>query len=101
MNTEATAAIRSSLNSSLVNLLDVTWWIIPLITNFGDKYQFLYLIDKEPSCEEETNTEENYGQVREDRRVDGRDVSGHGTDVGNGHDGFGWAFIWKILLINK
>ena len=39
--------------------------------------------------------------MREDRGVDGRDVSGHGTDVGNGHDGFGWAFIWKILLINN
>ena len=55
-------------------------------------YNF-YLVDKEPSCEEETNTEENNGEMREDRWVDRGDISGHGTDVGNGHDGFGLGFI--------
>ena len=45
-----------------------------------------HLVNKEPSCEKETNTEENDGEMREDRRVDGGDISGHGTDVGNGHD---------------
>ena len=55
-------------------------------------YKF-YLIDKEPSCEEETNTEENYGEMGEDRGVDRGDISGHGTDVSNGHDGLELVFI--------
>ena len=70
----ATPEITSSLVNSLVNLVDVTW------QERGKKKQgysiFLYnLIDKEPRSEEESNTEEDKAEMREDSRVDGADIA--------------------------
>ena len=44
-----------------------------------------YLIDEEPGGEEEANPEEDDREVREDGRVDGRHVAGHGGDIRDSH----------------
>ena len=44
------------------------------------------LVNKEPSCEEESNAEENQSEVGEHCRVDRWHVPGHGADVRDGHD---------------
>ena len=55
------------------------WWP----TSF---YTTTDLIDEEPGGEEESDAEEDKGEVREHCGVDGRHVAGHGADVGDGHD---------------
>merc|ERR1719470_213098 len=44
-----------------------------------------HLIDKEPGSEEESNGHEKEGEMGEDSRVDGGDISGHGGDISNSH----------------
>eukprot|EP00092_Neocalanus_flemingeri_P038328 GFUD01041727.1.p1 GENE.GFUD01041727.1~~GFUD01041727.1.p1 ORF type:complete len:108 (+),score=19.99 GFUD01041727.1:155-478(+) len=45
-----------------------------------------HLVHKEPGSEEESNPHQDKGEVGEDRRVDGGDISGQGGDISNSHD---------------
>lgn len=58
------------------------------------------LIDEEPGGEEESDAEEDEGEVREHGGVDGGHVASHGADIGNSHDG--WEIVlkyWKIKAL--
>ena len=44
-----------------------------------------HLVHEEPGSEEESDAKEDDGEVGEDGRVDGREIAGHGGQLGNSH----------------
>ena len=77
--------MSSSLKNSRVNLLDVTYIEIRKLKKKSELNNIIDLIDKKPRCEEEADAEQDDGQMREDRRVNGRHVPRHGADIRDSH----------------